>query len=163
MHVNVKKISQPDRRFVLVTCEGASFALKFPETSSWENEAEHFLRPQDRPRLVLRGRRRRLRHHGLLQKAEQGAELRAVSSSADRIGKLQRFSSTLSQGFEDLGSSPTTVATYCTSRPWELPKSSSSKPCDRADEKRCKLNIRNPVLEGLFIVCLPFYSLEQLQ
>ena len=74
MHVNVKKISQPTKRFLLVTYDdGASFALKCRGTS-WENEAEHFLRPQDRPRLDLRGRRRRVRHRGLLQKTEQGGD-----------------------------------------------------------------------------------------
>ena len=62
---------------------------------------------------------------------------------------LQRFSSTLSQSFEneDLGSFPSwwaaTVATYCPNRHGELPKFLSSKPCDRVDEKRCIRAPRN--------------------
>ena len=66
-------------------------------------------------------------------------------------GGVQHLSATLSQGFEDddLGSSSgwraTTVATYCPSRPGELPKSSSLKPCDRVDEKRCIRMLRHPM------------------
>ena len=60
-----------------------------------------------------------------------------VSVTFSVMRSVQRFSSILSQGFEDedLGSSPdwwtATVATYCPSRLGELPKSSASKPCNR--------------------------------
>ena len=56
---------------------------------------------------------------------------------------LQRFSSTLSQGSEDVDfrSSPGQpvkyVSTVAAHQTGEISKSSSSKPCDRVDEKRC--------------------------
>ena len=71
---------------------------------------------------------------------------------------LQRFSSTLSHGFEDedFWSSPSwwaaTIAIYCPSRPVELLNSSSSKPCNRVDVKRC-------MSDHMVFVCMAKYIL----
>ena len=73
------------------------------------------------------------------------ARLYMVKSSVDKIvhHTVQRFSSTLSQGFkdEDLGVPPAggpLCSDLLPKQAMELPKSSSSKPCDRVGEKRCK-------------------------
>ena len=67
--------------------------------------------------------------------------------------ELQSGAAYHSLGFEDknLGSSPcwwaATVATYCPSRPGELPKFLSSKPCEWLDAPRCKYrrkSVRSP-------------------
>ena len=60
----------------------------------------------------------------------------AARSSSVCESAIHCWTSRHSLGFEDeeLGSSPSwwaaTVATYCPSRPGELPKSLSSKPCE---------------------------------
>ena len=73
------------------------------------------------------------------------ARLYMVKCSVDKIvhHTVQRFSSTLSQGFkdEDLGVPPAggpLCSDLLPKQAMELPKSSSSKPCDRVGEKRCK-------------------------
>ena len=71
------------------------------------------------------------------ERADDGADLSesGIVQSTDNI-HLQSEAERHSQGFEDknLGSSPSwwaaTVATYCPSRPGEVPKFLSSKPCE---------------------------------
>ena len=68
------------------------------------------------------------------------AELKAAAFFGKMSNNLQRYSSTLSQGFkvEDLGNSPgwwaATIATYCQSRTSQLLAKTVTKHCDRLDE-----------------------------
>ena len=73
----------------------------------------------------------------VLQKAKVNWILgQLIERKAKTLERVQSWAANHSLGFEDedLGSSPgwwaPTVATYCPSRPWELHKVLSSKPCE---------------------------------